>query len=197
MMAAEDPKFVNITDHELREGAKHMYNGLGPEMLKDLRRLFPNYSPGHLAAALTSAETSYLATLAADRKASQPAPVYVYALQWETPVRNGMMRSPHSLDLPLVFDNIETSRDFVGPGPDPQRMANIMTDAWVAFARNGSPQTPALPTWPEYKPGTRAVMDLDLQSNVVYDPKGRVHDLVARARGEKRLPSRAPDKGNN
>ena len=31
------------------------------------------------------------------------APVYVYRLTWETPVANGLFRSPHTLDLPLMF----------------------------------------------------------------------------------------------
>jgi para-nitrobenzyl esterase len=188
MLAAEDPGFINMTVAELERGARTMYSGYGPMILAELRKAFPDYAPGHLAAALTSAETSYETLLAAERKADQSAPVYVYSLRWETPVQGGMLRSPHALDVPLVFDNVEVSRDFVGPGADPQRMADIMADAWIAFARDGAPQTDTLPHWPEYRPYERAVMYLDLAGRVERNPLARVHQLIGCARAAEGMP---------
>ena len=41
----------------------------------------------------------------AEMKAAQnEAKVWLYQLMWNTPVFDGMLRSPHSLDLPLIFD---------------------------------------------------------------------------------------------
>lgn len=193
MMAAEDPEFINMTEEDLERGAASMYSGYGPAILAELREVFPDYSPGHLAAALTSAETSYETVLTAERKSDQDAPVYVYSLRWETPARDGMLRSPHSLDLPLVFDNVELSRDFVGPGDEPQQMADIMADAWINFARFGSPQRKGLPYWPQFSRQDRAVMYLDLDSHVEHDPLARVHALIACARLESGMPSDATE----
>jgi para-nitrobenzyl esterase len=94
----------------------------------------------------------------------------MYLLAWETPRGRGKLRSPHALEIPLVFDNVETARNFVGAGEAPQTLAEQMSEAWLAFARTGNPSTPALPDWPAYEPGRRATMVFDLESRVVDDP---------------------------
>ena len=60
--------------------------------------------------------------------------------------------------------------NFVGAGEDPQRLANQMSEAWLAFARTGDPATPALPDWPPYEPKRRPTMVFNLESRVVHDP---------------------------
>ena len=64
-------------------------------------------------------------------------------LTWETPVSHGRLRSPHALEIPLVFDNVEKARNFVGRGDEPQAVADQMSSAWLAFARTGEPGWPA------------------------------------------------------
>jgi hypothetical protein len=44
----------------------------------------------------------------ADRKAAQRrAPVYKYYFQWYSPVRGGVLRAMHTMDIPFVFENYE------------------------------------------------------------------------------------------
>ena len=69
------------------------------------------------------------------------APVYLYELDWQTPVDGGKWHSPHSLDLAFVFDNVAKSASMVGTGPEPQKLADEMSNAWLAFARTGNPLT--------------------------------------------------------
>jgi para-nitrobenzyl esterase len=115
----------------------------------------------------------------AGRKAAQKAgPVYMYLLTWETPVAKGKLRCPHALEIPLVFDNVETARNFVGRGDDPQVLAEQMSEAWLAFARTGNPSTPALPDWPAYDAQTRATMVFDRESQVVNDPYAGVRKVM-------------------
>jgi para-nitrobenzyl esterase len=107
----------------------------------------------------------------AERKQAQGgAPVYMYLLAWETPRGRGRLRSPHALEIPLMFDNVETARNFVGAGDDPQTLAEQMSEAWLAFARTGDPATAALPAWPPYDPARRATMVFNLESHLVDDP---------------------------
>jgi para-nitrobenzyl esterase len=102
----------------------------------------------------------------------------MYLLEWETPRGRGRLRSPHALEIPLMFDNVETARNFVGGGEDPQRLADQMSEAWLAFARTGNPATSALPDWPAYDADRRATMVFNLESRVVEDPYSGIRKVL-------------------
>ena len=116
----------------------------------------------------------------AERKAAQNgAPVYMYQLQWRTPVDGGKWQSPHGLDIAFVFDNVAKSRSMVGNGGDEQHMADLMSDSWIAFARTGSPQTSRLPKWPPYDAARRVTMIFDIKPTVLDDPEAEDRKLFA------------------
>ena len=115
----------------------------------------------------------------AERKSAQnKAPVYMYRLDWETPVEGGRLKSPHALDIAFVFDNVARSTSYTGTGPEQQRMADLMSDAWIAFAKTGNPNTPTLPQWPRYTQANRATMIFDTQPEVVVDPDKAERELL-------------------
>ena len=117
----------------------------------------------------------------AERKSAQEAPVYMYRLDWKTPVEGGRLETPHALDIAFVFDNVARSTSFTGPETaETQRMADLMADAWIAFAKTGNPNTPALPQWPAYNVDTRVTMIFDLDPEVVSDPDGEERELLQR-----------------
>ncbi|NCP18676.1 MAG: carboxylesterase/lipase family protein [Erythrobacter sp.] len=121
------------------------------------------------------------ALLQAERKSEQQAPVYMYRLDWKTPVEGGRLETPHALDIAFVFDNVARSTSYTGPETaETQRMADLMADAWIAFARTGNPNTTALPQWPTYDPQSRATMIFNLEPQVVNDPDGEERELLQR-----------------
>jgi para-nitrobenzyl esterase len=99
-------------------------------------------------------------------------------LTWETPVAGGVLGATHALDLPMMFNTIETARSFVGPGEAPQKIADQMHAAWIAFAKSGNPNTPGLPHWPQYAESRRATMMFDLESRVVDDPWPDIRNIL-------------------
>jgi para-nitrobenzyl esterase len=169
---AREPKFGSYTEDDFVAYVRKILPGKAEAMITALRSAFPGYSPTHLMVAAETMKGYWIATvLQAERKALQrAAPVYVYMLAWETPVDGGRLRAHHALDLPLVFNNVESGRNMVGPGPKPQRLADVMSSAWIAFARTGKPGTKALPPWPAYDLKQRATMIFDLDSHVQDDP---------------------------
>jgi para-nitrobenzyl esterase len=140
----------------------------------------PEASPSDLFFAITTAGAFRKgAWTQADMKAAQnAAPVWLYELDWQTPVDGGKWHSPHSLDLALVFDNVGKSASMVGTGPEPQRVAEQMSSAWLAFARTGNPATQALP-WPAWRPDSRATMVFDVQSRAVNGYRDDERTLLA------------------
>lgn len=175
-----DPRFGDYTEEDLARRAKTSVGDKAEALIAAARATFPDYSPSHLASMVQTAGMFWRDSIAlAERKAAQgAAPAYMYLLEWETPRGRGKLRSPHALEIPLMFDNVETARNFVGNGDDPQTLAEQMSEAWLAFARTGNPGTPALPDWPAYEPGRRATMVFNLESRVVEDPYAAMRKVV-------------------
>ncbi len=151
------------------------------ELIAALRALYPDYSPTYLACAVQTVSMFWMnSVLLAERKAAQgAAPVYMYRLDWETPAARGALKCPHALEIPLVFDNVEAARRFVGRGEAPQAMADLMAPAWRAFAKTGNPNHPGLPHWPAYDARDRATMVFDLEPRVEFDPMAQVRRVMA------------------
>jgi para-nitrobenzyl esterase len=119
----------------------------------------------------------------AERKAEQGgAPVYAYYLTWKTPVAGGKFLSPHTLDLPFVFDNLAAARELVGTGKEQQALADRMSGAWIEFARTGKPAARGLPPWNAFDLKNRATMILDNECRRVNDPQREERMALAAVR---------------
>ena len=109
----------------------------------------------------------------AERKAAQhAAPVYMYYFTWRSPALGGYLRSAHALEIPFVFDHVDTWLEILGTGQDRYQLADKISGAWTTFARTGKPSDPGLPEWPAYTLERRATMILNQQCSVVGDPHG-------------------------
>lgn len=183
LFTASQPWFGLLTD-ELLDQMAATFGETGPALVAAYREDNPDYSPTHIANRAMGARFVQGSYLLADQHARQGAPVYVYRLSWETPVNDGIFRSPHTLDIPLMFANVDRSRVLVGPGEAPERLEAMMADAWVSFARTGEPSSELLPDWPRYTPANRAVMEFDLEPVVVDDPERRAREILSSAQGE-------------
>ena len=129
-------------------------------LIEAYRREYPDLSPSALAFHVTS----YLmmgagsVTIAERKAALGKAPAYLYRLDWETPVLDGKLISPHGLEMPFVFDNVEGGGvALTGGGEAAQKMADRLSETWIAFAATGNPNTDksGLPQWDPYDAGKR------------------------------------------
>jgi len=121
-------------------------------------------------------------TLASRKAAQGGAPVYLYRMEWETPIDSGRMRAHHGLDLPMVFDNVDKASAMIGTGAaDAQRVADAMSAAWLAFARTGNPNAPGLAYWPPFDSKYQPTMVFNVNSRAVTDPIHDVRVLLERA----------------
>jgi para-nitrobenzyl esterase len=156
------------------------------KVIAEYRRLYPHYTPADVFFASTTASRSWRGqVIEAERRAVQPkaaAHTWVYQLDWPSPIENGKWKAYHGLDVPLVFDTCPLVPEMVGTGPDAQRIADQMSEALLAFARTGNPNTKGIPRWPTYDLARRATMVFDLPPKIVDDPRGderRMFEKVA------------------
>ena len=80
------------------------------------------------------------------------------------------MRSPHTIEIQFVFNNIEIAGPLISKMPEAYALADRTSAAWTAFARTGVPNTPKLPKWPAYSSTARDTMLFNNECRVESDP---------------------------
>lgn len=123
------------------------------ELTAALREAYPNKT--ELTAEQIDTATIRLPLLKimthkADQKA---APVYAYLFTYGN--------SYHGAEIPYVFNNIKGSEE-------EQALAKQVSQAWVSFARTGTPGAEGIPEWEPYTRESQATMLLDAESELVY-----------------------------
>jgi para-nitrobenzyl esterase len=167
------PWIKAMDDAALRERVRMFVGERGEAILDQYRRARPYDSPSDLLMAITTDIGMRIPSLTiAERKVAQnEAPVFVYLFTWETPVLGGKLKSPHALEIPFVFDTLESS-PLAGDSPARFALAEKMTRTWLAFAHSGNPNNEAIPSWPAYSVVERPTMIFDNECHVANDPYG-------------------------
>ena len=84
----------------------------------------------------------------------------------------GMLGAGHATEIPFVFDNLDQPGVDMMLGDitdDRRKLAAAVADAWVSFARSGTPGS-ALGEWSTYDAAERATMRLDSEWGAESDP---------------------------
>jgi len=172
----DDPGLFALNDEDMRtrlKGYLHIPDDSKCEaLIAAYRKNRPDATPSDIYFAVTTDRDFRMnAITQAERKAAQhAAPAYMYLFAWPTPVRDGKLNATHTLEMPFVFDNIHKVPGWIGNAPELQALADKVSSAWVAFARNGNPNHAGLPHWPAYVSKTRATMIFNNECKVVDDP---------------------------
>ena len=109
--------------------------------------------------------------LAEAQAAHQPEHTFMYLFEWASTAFDGRLGSCHALEIPFLFDALDKpgAELFTGPGA-PRNLALAIQDAWLAFARTGSPAHAGLPEWPAFDADGRATMHLGDPCHLEHDP---------------------------
>jgi len=112
----------------------------------------------------------YARELAKRKSDARRAPAYLYRFDFDL---GGERGTPHALEIPFVFNNIDRAgarfSSIIG-NPRAHALAAKMSAVWMAFARYGDPGTPDLPPWPTYSTRLRGTMLFNDASRVESDP---------------------------
>ncbi|MCE2391617.1 MAG: carboxylesterase family protein [Proteobacteria bacterium] len=119
--------------------------------------------------------------IAAWQSERQPQ-TYMYRFAWRSPIFGGALGSCHALDLPFTFGTLDAPgmREFAGHGEPARRLAGLLMDAWVAFARSGEPSHAELGRWPAYESGRRLTLELGPDPEILGAPGETARSLWER-----------------
>lgn len=177
-----DPGIFELTWNELPDRLlPALHVDIGPEyVVAEYRRMYPQYTPSEVFFAATTAGRSWRgAIIEAELRAAQGSPVYAYQLDYRSPLDGGKYGAMHTMDIPLVFDNIAQPGSLTGKDAAAQKTADLMSDAFIAFARSGNPNHAGLPQWRPYELGARSTMLFDAEAKLADDPRGGERRLFA------------------
>jgi para-nitrobenzyl esterase len=165
------PWLHNLDEAAMRERVRAMAGERADALVDAYRRARPDEPPRDIVLAIATDQAMRMPSLVtADRKVAQRgAPVFVYLFTFETNALGGILKSPHALEIPFVFDTIDTS-PLTGDSPARHVLADKMSRAWLAFARTGNPNHGGLPEWPPYSVEQRPTMIFDNECRVMNDP---------------------------
>jgi para-nitrobenzyl esterase len=166
------PEKLALDEAGLRERASKRLGEDPSRVIDAFRKAHPEATPWDLwiLIATDHPRGTYSRELAKRKAEQRSAPVFAYRYDWETPEGGGHMRSPHTIEIQFVFNNIKIAGPLISKMPEAYTLADKTSSAWVAFARTGNPNTPKLPKWPAYSAAERQTMLFNNECRVESDP---------------------------
>jgi para-nitrobenzyl esterase len=150
------------------------------EVIEKYRKIYPNLTASDLLFKITTASRSWRgAVIEAEERAKAGFPAFAYQLDWKTTRNGGKFGAPHGADIQLVFDNIGKP-GATAEGPTAQKMADIMSETFLAFARRGNPNNKSIPLWKPYTMARRETMVFDAPPHLENDPRGEERKIFGK-----------------
>jgi para-nitrobenzyl esterase len=166
------PETLALDEAGLKKRVAARLGGDPDRVIEAFRKAHPEATPWDvwILIATDHPRGTYSRELARRKAIQAAAPAFLYRFDWETPEGGGHMRSPHTIEIQFVFNNIRIAGPLISKMPEAYALADKVSAAWVSFARSGNPNTPKLPKWPAYSARSRDTMLLNNESRVEQDP---------------------------
>jgi para-nitrobenzyl esterase len=176
LLAMVDPTLFSLDEATMRAQLKIL--GFSDAQLVKVvsayRATHPTISPSDLFFAIAADRLFRMPAIkSAERKAEQgKAPVFMYLFAWNAPAFGGKYKAFHGLEQPFAFDNLDTAPGVWNSQRDPRcdELADMVSGAWVAFARAGDPNHRKLPHWGRYTLERRDTLLFNYTCEQVSDP---------------------------
>lgn len=177
------PQSLALDEAGLKKRVAERLGHDGDFVIEAFRAAYPRATPWDLWILIATEHPrgAYSRELAKRKAAQAGAPAYLYRFDWETPEGGGHLRSPHTVEIPFVFNNIEIAGPLISKMPEAYALAEKVSASWAAFARTGNPNVPQLPAWPAYSAATRDTLLFNDEIRVEQDPARGAREAMDRA----------------
>ena len=180
-----DPSIDALDDEGLLKRAAAVFPAAGPDGVPNARRAVEVYRAARTARGEDAAPADIWLAISTDHifragttkllelQSAHTPQTYAYLFAWKATAPDKPRGAVHALDLPFVFATLDVSEvgRMAGRTPAAYALSEKMQDAWLAFARAGSPRTESLPEWEPYRPPRRATMLLSERPSLVDAPQ--------------------------
>ena len=179
-----DPAGFTLDEAEMTTRVAAIHGAAAARIIATYKAKYPDVSVPDLYFLIWSDyPTMLFENLIAERRAAQnQAPTYLYRFDWRSTVQGGKYRTPHTMEIPFVFDNTKVMASMTGATQEAAELAVRVSDAWIALATSGDPNsaTAALPKWKPYSRGERSTMLINVDSRLAADPEREERELLYR-----------------
>jgi para-nitrobenzyl esterase len=159
--ALADPTAADQAPRVLRE----IFGGASDAVLEVYSSSHPGASEQELHLAILADERYGIPTIRLLDAQAPQAPCWRYRFDAPTPGAPPEKWGFHGADVSYVW-----GIGFDGAGDELRNLSEAMREIWVSFISHGTPESNALPPWPEYAPAERRTMIFDLPSRIEADP---------------------------
>ena len=159
-----------MSDEELSARMTELYGDNAERVASAFAEAYPN-EPATAALYVDSTLIRLPILKLTAHKADQGgAPVYSYIFSWGT--------SYHTAEIPFVFDNTDKVT-VSGDANEARALSDVMSQAWINFARTGDPNGEGVPAWEPYTRDGGATMIFDNESYLAYNHDKELQSILA------------------
>ena len=173
-----DPNETNKnswTDEEVDEKLTEKYGDNAESVKEAFLKAYPEKSA--CDAYYVTSRTKFTSTLT-KRLEAGAAKNYDYVVSYESPIDGGV-NLWHCGEIPFVFHNVDLVPGCYGGSQDAYDLQDVMSSAWVNFARTGDPNGDNVPTWSTYTDDNKSTMVFDTTSGERIGYDAELQELIS------------------
>ena len=159
-----------LSTEELNKHLTDTYGDKAQEVLAAFKKAYPNESDTSALYVDNTLIRLPILKLTAHKADQNGAPVYSYVFSWGT--------SYHTAEIPFVLNNIDKV-SVSGDRDEAEKLSDIMSSAWINFAKTGNPNDDGIPDWEPYTRSNSAVMIFDNETYLAHNHEQELMSLLA------------------
>ena len=175
--AMMNPHYFQQSPADIDATLKKMYGEKAEEYKQAFHEAYPQAS--YLLMPLIDFKYRPQALAQTETKAADKGgKVWNYPFAYQSTALDGTLTATHCAEIPYVFHNVARAASATDMTPEAVKLGEILSSAWINFARTGNPNGAGVPEWSEYTTKKKATMIFDTNCQVKYDFDAHLRNVV-------------------